>query len=382
MPGKPDIHIPLLDLRTQYAQMREEMNRAILRVVESQQFILGQEVELLEGELAEYCGARYAIGCASGSDALLLALVALGIKPGDEVLTSPYTFFATAGEIVHAGARPRFADIDPLTFNLDPQKAADVMKLHPRIRAVIPVHLFGGCADMHAIAELAKSHGIAVIEDAAQAVGAEFKQKRAGSIGDAGCFSFFPSKNLGAFGDGGLITTSDVTVRDRLRSLRVHGSTYRYYHESVGYNSRLDALQAAVLRVKLRHLEGWNQARRENADHYRRSLAQSGAPVTTPAATFYQNRHVWNQFVIRCPERDALRQYLLQNGVGTEVYYPVPLHLQPCFADLEYREGDFPIAEQLTKEALALPVYPELQPWEVEQVSALIATFYRKGDVK
>jgi dTDP-4-amino-4,6-dideoxygalactose transaminase len=372
-------HVPLLDLRAQYAQMREEVNGAIMRVVESQQFILGQEVELLEGELAEYCGAGYAIGCASGSDALLLALIALGIGPGDEVLTSPYTFFATAGEIVHAGAQPVFADIDSETFNLDPQKAGETLKLHPRIRAMIPVHLFGGCADMDAINQLAKSHGIAVIEDAAQAVGAEYKQKRAGGMGDAGCFSFFPSKNLGAFGDGGLITTSNVSVRDRLRALRVHGSTRRYYHELVGYNSRLDALQAAVLRAKFRHLESWNQARRRNADLYRRLLAQDGAPVTTPAAAVYQNRHVWNQFVIRCPKRDALRQYLFQNGVGTEVYYPIPLHLQPCFAGLAHKPRDFPIAEQLAKEALALPVYAEMRPEEVEQVSTLITEFYSKG---
>jgi dTDP-4-amino-4,6-dideoxygalactose transaminase len=376
MSGKPGRHIPLLDLRIQYAQIRDEVNCAIARVVESQQFILGPEVERLEAELAAYCGAGYAIGCASGSDALLLALIALGIKPGDEVLTTPYTFFATAGEIVHAGARPVFADIDADTLNLDPKEAAEALKAHPRIRAIVPVHLFGGCADMDALGELAKANGIALVEDAAQAIGAEYKQRRAGSMGDVGCFSFFPTKNLGGFGDGGFVTTSNVAVCNRLRSLRVHGSPSKYYHESVGYNSRLDALQAAILRVKLRYLDGWNAARQRNADLYCRLLAQSCAPVRTPAAASYQNSHIWNQFVIRCPRRDELREYLLRNGVGTEVYYPVPLHLQPCFAGLGYKDGDFPVAEQMAKETLALPVYPELQAEEIEQVSHSIAGFY------
>ena len=233
---------------------------------------------------------------------------------------------------------------------------------------------------MDELQKLAKANGIGLVEDAAQAIGAEYKQRRAGSMADVGCFSFFPTKNLGAFGDGGLVTTDNAAVRDRLRSLRVHGSTSKYYHESVGYNSRLDALQAAVLRVKLQYLDGWNDARQKNSDLYRRSLAANHAPVRTPAAAAYQTRHIWNQFVIRCPRRDELRTYLLQNGVGTEVYYPVPLHLQPCFADLGYKEGDFPVAEQMAKEALALPVYPELPPEQIEQVSQLIAGFYRQGE--
>ena len=334
MRSVPSKRIPLLDLCGQYARIQNEVNSAVARVIESQQFILGQEVELFEKDFASYCGAKFAVGCASGSDALLLALLATNIQPGDEVLTVPFTFFATAGEIVHAGARPVFVDVEAGTFNLDADRAAEILKTHPRIRAVMPVHLFGGCADMDALTNLAKTYGLVVIEDAAQAVGAEYKQRRAGSMGEAGCFSFFPSKNLGAFGDGGMITTGDEGLCERLRALRVHGSTRKYHHERVGYNSRLDALQAAVLNVKLRYLDTWNEARCRNVHLYRESFADSNAPVTLPVAAPYQNRHVWNQFVIRCPERDSLRRHLAENGVGTEVYYPLPLHLQPCFAGL------------------------------------------------
>ena len=338
----PSKRIPLLDLRRQYARIQNEVNSAVARVIESQQFILGQEVELFEKDFAGYCGAKFAVGCASGSDALLLALLATGIQPGDEVLTVPFTFFATAGEVVHAGARPVFVDVEAGTFNMDAGQAAEILKSHPRIRAIMPVHLFGGCADMDALTNLAKANGLVVIEDAAQSVGAEYKQRRAGSMGEAGCFSFFPSKNLGAFGDGGMMTTSDEGLCERLRSLRVHGSTRKYHHEMVGYNSRLDALQAAVLNVKLRYLDTWNEARRRNADLYRESFTGSNSPVTLPVAAPYQSRHVWNQFVIRCPERDSMRRHLAENGVGTEVYYPLPLHMQPCFAGLGYKAAIFP----------------------------------------
>jgi dTDP-4-amino-4,6-dideoxygalactose transaminase len=377
MSSVPVNQIPLLDLRAQYTGIKDEIKQALARVVESQQFILGREVELLESEIAAYCGTEFAVGCASGSDALLLALRAAGIKPGDHVLTVPYTFFATAGAIVHAGARPVFTDIDGATFNMDVERVGDALQKDPRIRAIIVVHLFGGCADMDALDHLAQKNGITLIEDAAQAIGAEYKQKRAGSMARAGCFSFFPSKNLGGFGDGGMITTRDRQLCERLRSLRVHGSTRKYYHEAIGYNSRLDALQAAVLRVKLRHLETWSEARGRNATRYRELFAHADLPVTVPIAAPYQNRHVWNQFVIRCPRRDALRKHLADNGVGTEVYYPIPLHMQPCFAELGYKPGDFAVSEHLAEEALALPVYPELSAEEIEHVGGLIAGFYR-----
>lgn len=373
----PAIRIPLLDLVAQHRVIRDEVLEAMLRVVDSQAFVLGDEVEALERELAAYCGARFAIGCASGTDALFLALLALGIGPGDEVVTSPYTFFATAGAIVRAGAKPVFADVEAGTFNLDAERAAAVICTRPAVRAVIAVHLFGACADMDPLREAAARQGIPVIEDAAQAIGAEYKGRRAGSLGAVGCFSFYPSKNLGAYGDGGLLTTSDEALAEKLRALRVHGSRERYRHEWVGINSRLDALQAAVLRVKLRHLDAWTEARRRNAEYYRRRFAELGLPVLTPSAPPYATRHVWNQFVIRAPARDRLREHLSQRGIGTEVYYPIPLHLQPCFRDLGYRPGDFPVAEQLAREALALPVYPELGEEGLETVAQAVASFYR-----
>ncbi len=369
--------IPLLDLRRQYDGIRDEITRELERVIESQRFILGEEVELLEAEVSGYSGAAFGVGCASGSDALLLALVAAGVGPGDEVVTVPYTFFATAGSIVHAGARPVFVDIDGASFNLDPAQLEQALQQHPRVKAILPVHLFGGCADMDEIHRVAAKYGVPVIEDAAQAIGAEYKGRRAGSLGEMGCFSFFPSKNLGAFGDGGMITTNNAGLAAKLRALRVHGSRRKYYHESVGYNSRLDALQAAVLRVKLRHLDNWSQARGRNAALYRSALGTGGVPVQLPVPATYQTRHIWNQFVIRCPQRDRLQQHLAENGVGTEVYYPVPLHLQACFAELGYREGAFPASEQLANEALALPVYAEITAGEIRQVAASIASFYR-----
>jgi dTDP-4-amino-4,6-dideoxygalactose transaminase len=373
----PKKQIPLLDLRAQYATIHEEVERAVAAVMESQKFILGEDVGLLEREIADYCGTKHAVACAAGSDAVLLALAAAGVGPGDEVLTVPYTFFATAGYIVHAGAKPVFTDVEPATFNMDVDQARCMLERHPGTRAMVAVHLFGGCAKMEPILEMAAARGILVIEDAAQAIGAEYNGRRAGSMGAAGCFSFFPSKNLGAFGDGGIVTTNDDAMAERLRALRVHGSTRKYYHEYVGYNSRLDTLQAAILRVKLRHLDEWSEARGRNGRLYRELFAASGAPVLTPEPGAHQTRHIWNQFVIRCARRDELRRYLAEHGAGTEVYYPVPLHLQPCFAGLGYRSGDFPVSEQLAGETLALPVYPELAREDIEQVVALITEFYR-----
>jgi dTDP-4-amino-4,6-dideoxygalactose transaminase len=363
--------VPLLDLKPQYASIRAEILARVSALFESQQFILGEEVAAFERELAAYCSAPFAVGCASGSDALILALRALGIGRGDKVLTTPYSFFATAGSIAHTGATPVFADVDSSTFNLDPGQVAEVRD----VRAIIAVHLYGGCADMDRIVEAAR--GVPVIEDAAQAIGAEYKGRRAGSIGPIGCFSFFPSKNLGAFGDGGAVTTSDAGLAARLRSLRVHGGRTKYVHDEIGYNSRLDAVQAAVLRMKLPHLDGWTARRQSNADLYRTIFKTRGTPVIVPAAAPYQTRHIYNQFVIRCERRDALREHLKSEGIGTEVYYPIPLHLQPCFADLGYRPGDLPVSERLARESLALPVHPDLASDDVETVAAAVDSFYR-----
>lgn len=373
--------IPLLNLRAQYQAIREEVMAAMARVVDSQQFILGEEVRELEKEIAAYCGTQYAIGCASGSDALYLALLALGIGQGDEVLTSPFTFFATAGEIARVGAVPVFADIDEHTFNLDTALVAERLASHPKIRAIIPVHLFGACADMDPLCELAAGRGLPVIEDAAQSIGAEYKGRRAGSMGRVGCFSFYPTKNLGACGDGGILTTSDPQLAGRLGALRVHGSTDKYVHQWVGINSRLDALQAAVLRVKLRYLDGWSAGRKRNAECYRGRLAGSSAPVITPVSTAYQTRHVYNQFTIRCPERDGLQAYLKERGIGTEIYYPLPLHLQPCFADLGYRKGDFPVSERMAGECLSLPVQAELAEDDIDYVCGTIQSFYYESSI-
>jgi len=373
------IRIPLLDLTAQYAAIRGEIEEAVRRVFESQQFILGPDVAALEQEVAAYCGASHAIGCGSGTDALLLALRALDIGPGDEVLTTPFTFFATAGAIANVGARPVFADIDPATFNLDPRQAREVLKRHPRVKALLPVHLYGLCADMDPLLELACERGIAVIEDAAQAIGAEYRGRRAGSMGAIGCFSFFPTKNLGGAGEGGILTTSDARLADRLRALRVHGSRARYYHDEVGTNSRLDTLQAAVLRVKLRHLEAWTERRRELAELYRANFQRLGAPVHVPELPSCPARHVYHQFVIRAPQRDRLRQFLAANGIGTEIYYPLPLHLQKCFATLGYAEASFPESERAAREVLALPIYPELSAADVGEVCHTIHRFYSES---
>jgi dTDP-4-amino-4,6-dideoxygalactose transaminase len=369
--------VPLLDLKAQHATIREEVMSALTRVVDSQKFILGEEVERLEQELAPYCGAKYGVGCASGSDALSLALMAAGIRPGDEVLTVPFTFFATAGAIAKLGARPVFVDIEPATFNMDMNRVEDALKTHPNIRAVIPVHLFGACADMDPLLELTARRGIVVIEDAAQSIGSEYKGRRAGSIGDMGCFSFFPSKNLGGYGDGGMLTTNDQQQMERLKALRVHGRTGKYIHQWIGVNSRLDALQAAVLRVKFRHLDGWSARRSENAALYRKLLSETGIPVTALEPAPYQTRHVYNQFVIRCDRRDELQAHLKEHWIGSEVYYPLCLHLQACFADLGYKAGDFPVSEQASGEVLALPVNPEVSAEDIEYVSETIRSFYR-----
>jgi dTDP-4-amino-4,6-dideoxygalactose transaminase len=368
--------VPLLDLQAQHQTIREEVLAEMVRVVDSQKFILGEDVKNLEREIAPYCSSAHAVGCASGSDALMLALMALDIKPGDEVLTTPYSFFATAGSISRLGAIPVFADVEAETFNLAVERVREVLAAHPRIRAMIPVHLFGGCADMDPLVQLAAEHGIPIIEDAAQSIGSEYNCKRAGSMGQIGCFSFFPSKNLGAYGDGGLVTTNNNALGDRLRALRVHGSFKKYYHKWVGVNSRLDALQAAILRVKFRYLDSWSEGRQRNAAHYRKVLAEMSVPVTAVSPAAYQTRHIYNQFVIRCERRDALQNHLKQRGIGSEVYYPLPLHMQECFADLGYKQGDFPVSEKLALESLALPVYPELTTDDIEYVCESIRMFY------
>jgi dTDP-4-amino-4,6-dideoxygalactose transaminase len=368
--------VPLLDLKAQHQTIRDEVLPVMIGLVDSQKFILGEEVQKLEREIAGYSQAKFAVGCASGSDALSLALMGLDIKAGDEVLTTPYTFFATVGAIVRSGARPVFVDVEERTFNLDVRQLADALERHPKVRAIVPIHLFGDCADMDPILEIAGQKGVAVIEDAAQSIGSEYKGRRAGSMGDVGCFSFFPSKNLGCYGDGGMLTTNDEALYRKLAALRVHGSTTKYYHQWVGVNSRLDALQAAILRVKLRHLDDWTAGRQRNADLYRRLLTGKKAPVVLPEPALSSTRHIYNQFVIQGQRRDELHAFLKEHGVGAEVYYPLPLHLQACFADLGYGAGDFPVSERLANTSLALPVYPELAAEDIEYVCNTIQAFY------
>jgi dTDP-4-amino-4,6-dideoxygalactose transaminase len=368
--------IPLLDLNAQHIGIRDEILAAVTRVIDAQKFILGDEVKQLEQSIAPYCGAQYAIGCASGSDALFLTLLALDIQPGDEVITTPYTFFATVGAICRAGAVPVFVDVEADTFNMDMQQLAAVMDAHPKARAIIPIHLFGACAEMDPLCQLARSRGLAVIEDAAQSIGAEYDGRRAGGLGDMACFSFFPSKNLGGYGDGGMLTTNDPALAARLTALRVHGTRRKYYHDYIGINSRLDALQAGVLRVKFRYLDSWTEKRQRNAEIYRSLLAGMDVPVTPPSTKAYQTRHVYNQFAIRCWDRDGLQVYLKQHGVGSEVYYPLPLHLQTCFAHLGHKPGDFPISEKLAQDSLALPIYSELERADIQYICGLIQSFY------
>ncbi|MEK6284309.1 MAG: DegT/DnrJ/EryC1/StrS family aminotransferase [Acidobacteriota bacterium] len=372
--------VPMLDLSVQHQTIAEEIQAAVAGVLNSQQFILGPEVRELERELAPYCQCAEAVGCASGSDALLLALMACGVGPGDEVITTPFSFFATVGSIVRLGARAVFVDIDVATFNIDANLIEGAMT--ERTKAIMPVHVFGQCAEMDRINELARPGKIAVIEDAAQAIGAEYGERRAGSLGLVGCFSFYPSKNLGGAGDGGLLTTNDLELAESLRTLRAHGAKRKYHHDRVGINSRLDSLQAAILRVKLRYLDQWAKTRRANAQRYRglfdsAGLVSSGA-VRLPGESA-SARHVYNQFVIRARERDKLRAYLAERGVGTEIYYPVPLHMQACFEDLGYRVGDFPESERAAEEALAIPIYPELGETAQGYVVETIGSFYRQG---
>lgn len=368
--------IPLLDLKAQHRHIREEVLAEVTRVIDSQKFIMGEDVQKLEQEIAAYSNAKFGVGCASGSDALFLALLGVGIEPGDQVLTTPYTFFATVGAIHRAGAVPVFVDVEASTFNMDMCRVEEVLNKNPKIKAVIPIHLFGGCADLDPLCAMARERGMFVIEDAAQSIGSEYKGKRAGSVGDVGCFSFFPSKNLGGYGDGGMLTTNDPAIRERLAALRVHGSKKKYYHEWIGVNSRLDALQAAVLRVKFRHLDSWSEGRQRNADLYRKLLAEMHVPVVPPVPAPYQTRHIYNQFCIVSDKRDALQAYLKEKGIGTEVYYPLPLHLQPCFAHLGHKRGDFPVSERLALESLALPIHSELAAEDIEMVCSTIKAFY------
>ena len=382
IPVSPEVSlatkVPLLDLKPQLTSLRAEIDRAVTRVVESQHFILGPEVQAFEEELAAFVGTKHAVGCASGTDALILSLAALGVGPGDEVVTTPFSFFATASCAVKVGATPRFADIVPGTFNLSAE--AVEAAITPRTKAILPVHLFGQCAAMDSILAVAKRARVPVVEDACQSLSATYGSAQAGSMGDLGAYSFFPSKNLGGFGDGGMIATSDDALARELRTLRVHGESERYHHRVVGWNSRLDALQAAVLRVKLPHLDTWSKARSANAAIYDRLFAEAGLagservrlPERDPRAG-----HIFNQYTIRVRERDALTAHLTAHSIGWGIYYPVPLHLQECFRYLGHREGDFPESERASREVLSLPIYPELAPSQLEQVVETIASFYR-----
>ena len=373
--------MPLLDLSRQYRAIRDEVLAAVERVCTSQQFILGEEVEALEREIAAFTGVSAAVGCASGTDALWLALLAIGIQPGDAVLTTPFSFFASASAIARVGARPVFVDIDSATLNVDAGRGREKLEMS-RIRAILPVHLYGQCADMDALQKLAEEFEIPIVEDAAQAIGAAWRGRRVGSLGVAAAFSFYPTKNLSAYGDAGLVTTSNPDYAEHVRRLRNHGGAKRYYHDEVGANSRLDALQAAILRVKLPHLETWNSQRRARAANYDRLFSESG--LTGPKGSFpirllYVSPHachVFHQYVIRATRRDELRAFLTERKIGTEIYYPVPLHLQPCFAYLGYRQGDLPEAESAAREVLALPMFPELREDEQAWVVENIAEFY------
>ncbi|MBW2639373.1 MAG: DegT/DnrJ/EryC1/StrS family aminotransferase [Deltaproteobacteria bacterium] len=372
--------VPLLDLKKQYHSIKEEILTVAEQIFESQYFILGPRVEALEKDIAGYCSSKHALGVSSGTDALLISLMATDIASQHTVITTPYTFFATAGSIFRTGARPIFVDIDPDTYNMSPEGLENVIDSMTdnelaRLKAVIPVHLYGQCAD---ILKIAEEYHLVVIEDAAQAIGAEYRGRRAGSMGDLGCFSFFPSKNLGAFGDGGMVTTDSDELYDKLRILRVHGSHPKYYHQLAGGNFRLDAFQAAVVSVKLKHLDTWTKARQENASKYRKLFADSGIDDVIKLPVEKEDRHIYNQFVICVKDkRDDLRLFLNEAGVGTEIYYPIPMHLQECFLDLNYKKGDFPVAEHAALHTLALPVYPELSDDQLTYVVEKIEAFYK-----
>ncbi len=389
------MNIPFLDLKAQYKTIKEEIDQKILDVISCQNFILGLEVESLEREIAEYSQTRFAIGVSSGTDALIISLMALEVGDRDEVVTTPFTFFSTAGAIIRVNARPVFCDIEEKSFNIDPERLAHFLEEHlskksqPTIKAVIPVHLFGQCADMTPILALAKKYGLFVIEDAAQAVGAEYPSpqgiKRACSMGDLGTLSFFPSKNLGGYGDGGMVLTSDENLSQKLKLLRVHGSQNSYTYDILGGNFRLDALQAAVLRIKFKHLETWQQKRRERAFYYDQNFKSTGliegGQIQTPEPLYSQsdavNFHTYHQYVIRIKERDKLKKFLEKKGINTAIYYPLPLHIQKCFSDLSYKEGDFPVAEKIAQEVLALPIYPELTSEQQDFIISSINDFYK-----
>ncbi|NLT49755.1 MAG: DegT/DnrJ/EryC1/StrS family aminotransferase [Ignavibacteria bacterium] len=384
--------VPLLDLKPQYQSLKKELDEAILRVAESQYFILGPEVAKLEESICKYLNVRYSIGVSSGTDALLVALMAIDLQPGDEVILPTYSFFATAGVVSRLNAVPVFVDSDPVTFNISPEKIEE--KITSSTRAVISVHLFGQCADMDKIIRIAEKHNLYVIEDGAQAIGAQYKDgKFAGTIGHIGCYSFFPSKNMGGYGDGGMVVTNDEKLAVKLKMLRVHGMEPKYYHKMIGGNFRLDAIQAAVLNVKLPHLDSWSAKRRENAERYIGQFIKAGLADSTgrkeynnnnkillPEAVYKSNQvknyHIYNQFIIRAENRDSLREFLSKNEIATEIYYPVPFHKQECFADLGYSEGDFPVAEDASKKSIALPIYPELTDEQIDFVVQKIAEFF------
>lgn len=368
--------VPFIDLKLQYRSIHSEIQKAISEVCEDQVFVLGSRVEAFEKGIARYLSVSQAIGVASGSDALLLSLMAMEVGPGDEVITSPYTFFATVGAIQRLGARPIFVDIDPKTFNLNPALVDGA--LTPKVKVLLPVHLFGQCSEMTPFKALAKDEDLRIVEDAAQAIGAKYNDQMSGTMGNAGCFSFYPTKNLGGFGDGGMVITDDPHLAERIRLLRVHGSREPYRHEVLGCNSRLDGLQAAVLMVKLKYLDQWTELRRRHAMLYGQLFAQAGLiertqlPMEQPGCY-----HVYNQYVIRVPRRDELRKFLAKEGIGTEVYYPLPLHLQPCLKHLGYRPGDLPEAERAARESLALPIYPELTEDQQAYIVEKIKAFYK-----
>ncbi len=370
--------VRLLDLAAQYRKIRKEVLEEVKKVCDSQHYILGRNVAALESEIASYCGAKFAVGVASGTDAILLGLMAAGIGPKDLVITTPFTFFATASSITRLGATPVFVDIDPGTYNIDPASVESVLKKKSKgVKAMIPVHLYGQCADMGPINASARKHNLTVIEDAAQSIGAEYDGVKACSLGDMGCLSFYPTKNLGGFGDGGMVVTNNERTAERLRMLRVHGSRKRYYHDEVGVNSRLDELQAAIIKVKLKYLDIWTEQRIKNAGRYDSIFRKMGIPdpVTLPYVE-PGLKSVFNQYVIRAKKRDELRAYLSSVGIGTEIYYPMPLHLQRCFKYLGYKKGDFPVSEKASREVLALPIYPELREAEQRQVVSSIIGFY------
>jgi dTDP-4-amino-4,6-dideoxygalactose transaminase len=357
------MNVAFLDLKRQYAPIKEELDQAVFGVLAHAKFIMGPEVKAFEEQVAQYCGTKSAVGVASGTDALLLSLRACGVGPGDEVITTSFTFFATAGVITRLGAVPVYVDIDPDTYNIDPVKIEK--KITPKTKVIMPVHLYGQCADMDPIMAIADKHNLKVVEDAAQAIGSKYKGKRAGTLGHFGCFSFFPSKNLGAAGDGGMIVTDDPKMDELLRMLRVHGAKPKYYHSIVGYNSRLDTLQAAILNVKLKYLDGWTEKRREHAETYNKAFKNQG--IVTPKEEDF-NYHIYNQYTIGVKNRDKLREALKEKQIGHDVYYPVPLHLQECYKHMGYKEEDLPVTEQKAKEVISIPIYPELTAEEQEYV--------------